>query len=157
MHDSRNILPQIAILGKKFHVTGRNFLSPEEISCPKKKFPVTGRHFLSRKNFHRKRQNFKPQKEICFYKKKFPGTRQNFLLQKVIFCQRKKWLGLGKVIVMIYTPHYVKSLFVIVVWLYSLSFKHITQNSYILGMTPPPFHKCAYVILEPNLSKITHN
>ena len=35
----------------------------------------------------------------------------------------------------VYTSHYVLSLFVIVMWLYSLSFKPITQNPYILGPT----------------------
>ena len=52
----------------------------------------------------------------------------------------------------VYTPH----LFVIVMWLYSLSFKPITPNPYILGPTHPP-RKCAYEILEPKLPKIMHN
>ena len=36
----RNILHWKQILGKKLHVTGRNFLSKEQISCDRKKFPA---------------------------------------------------------------------------------------------------------------------
>ena len=43
----RNILHWKQILGKKLHVTGRNFLSQEEISCHRKKFCATGRNLLS--------------------------------------------------------------------------------------------------------------
>ena len=95
---------------KTFPVTGRHFLSPEDISCHRKTFPVTERNFLSqeeisghgkkfpvtgtiscqRKKFHLKRQNFKLQEEISFYKKKFPVTGRNFLLQEIIIYQRKK-------------------------------------------------------------------
>ena len=55
-----------SVTGKTLSVTGREFLSEEEISCQRKKFPVTWSNFLSqedifchRKNFHLERQNFK--------------------------------------------------------------------------------------------------
>ena len=54
------------------------------------------------------------------------------------------------------SPVYVVSIFVIVMWLYSLSFMSFSQNPFILGPTHPPSLKWANVILEPKLSKITH-
>ena len=53
----------------------------------------------------------------------------------------------------VYTSHYVLSLFVIVMWLYSLSSKPFTQTPYILGPTHPPSHKCPYKYLNLNCQK----
>ena len=56
-----------------------------------------------------------------------------------------------------YILHYVVSLIVIMIWLYSVSFKPITQNPYILGPIHSPSLKCAYGILEAKLLKIMNN
>ena len=83
---------------KKYPVTERNFLLPEEISCHKKeyhrkKLPVTGRNFTwqeisscDRKKFHMTGQSFKSQS----HRKKFPVTGRNSLLMEEISCHREK-------------------------------------------------------------------
>ena len=149
MKYSRNILPRKNI----FHATGRNILSQGENSCDNKKFPVTGRNLMSqeeiachRKKFLFKRRNFLSQEDISCHRKKSHVTGGNCLSQEEISSHREKFPVTGENFPSLektschwllgyfppcIPPHFVVSLFVIVMWLYalSLSFKRITHTS----------------------------
>ena len=74
----------------KFPVTGKNFLSQEDVSYHRKKIPVTGRKFLSQEENPVTGKIFISKDKISSQKKKFPITERNFLLQEEVSCCRKK-------------------------------------------------------------------
>ena len=133
---------------KKFPVSGTNFLWQEEISCHRKKFSLTG-------------QNFKSQKKISCCWMIFPVTGQNFLSQESISCHRKKIAVTGRIFIskdMIsynsqkfpYTRKNFQGMWLVVIFIIISTYN---PQHFFRADTP----KCAYVILETKMSKITYN
>ena len=110
-----------------FPVTGRNFLSQEEIISHRKKFPVTERNFLSqgensslRKKLSsdRTKSNVTEWNSIPDQRKKFPVAGWYFPSQDKISCHRKKFPS---------------------------------KENFILK------DQCACIVPKPKMLKITHN
>lgn len=101
----------------------RNILPAEKYICQKKKFCL---------------RDFVPHERISCHRKKFPVTGRHFLLQDEIFYHRKKFLVTGQNFMSQYEISNGVSLFVLGMWLHSLSFKPLFQRHYILGLTPSP-------------------
>ena len=72
MKYQRNFLPGEGWSFSTKNFCVRNFMSQEIISYHKKKFPVTGRNFLSKENISVTGRHFLSQDEISCHTKKFP-------------------------------------------------------------------------------------
>ena len=71
---------------RKFPITGRYFLSNNEVSSHRKKFSVIGRYLLSQEEILSTGRHLLSQEEIYCHRKKFPVTGRNFSSLYPILC-----------------------------------------------------------------------
>ena len=83
------------VTGKKFLVSGRIFLSQEEISCLRRNFLALEEISCHRKKLFVKGRNFMPQLEISCHSKNFFVRGRNVLSQKNLGILRKICNKLG--------------------------------------------------------------